>query len=202
MLDRLRGRGVVRRGEYVAGIASRSTCISPCWRNPATAGKRTATTARGRYGRAVRRALLRRHHLHPDHRLVGPPGVLDALELLQGEDFPVRRGSRICSPPAWKTTRREWLDQLGLAGEIVWTPSSRRARSGPGAGASASRSAKTSAGCGHRPARRQSSTRRSRTSCCICSCGAPPSRRISAASRVSRRARRSPCSGSSSGPGS
>ena len=34
--------------------------------------------------------LLRRHHLHPEHRLVGPPGVLAALELLQGEDFAAR----------------------------------------------------------------------------------------------------------------
>src|SRR5438309_574053 len=34
--------------------------------------------------------VLRRQHVHPDHRLVGPPGLLTALEPLQGEDFPVK----------------------------------------------------------------------------------------------------------------
>jgi ATP-dependent Lhr-like helicase len=65
--------------------------------------------------------LLRRHHLHPEHRLVGPPGLLAALELLQGEDFPVRVWEQDLLPARVEDYRREWLDQLGLSGEIVWT---------------------------------------------------------------------------------
>jgi ATP-dependent Lhr-like helicase len=65
--------------------------------------------------------LLRRHHLHPDHRLVGPPGVLAALELLQGEDFPVRVWEHELLPARIEDYQREWLDRLGLSGEIVWT---------------------------------------------------------------------------------
>jgi len=70
--------------------------------------------------------LLRRHHLHPDHRLVGPPGVLAALELLQGEDFPVRLWEQDLLPARVDDYEREWLDRLGLSGEIAWTPFERR----------------------------------------------------------------------------
>jgi ATP-dependent Lhr-like helicase len=65
--------------------------------------------------------LLRRHHLHPDHRLAGPDGVLGALEALQGEDFPVRVWEQELLPARVEGYEREWLDRLGLAGEIVWT---------------------------------------------------------------------------------
>jgi ATP-dependent Lhr-like helicase len=65
--------------------------------------------------------VLRRHHLHPDHRLVGPPGVLGALELLQGEDVAVRLWEHALLPGRVESYEREWLDRLGLAGEIVWT---------------------------------------------------------------------------------
>jgi ATP-dependent Lhr-like helicase len=65
--------------------------------------------------------LIRRHHLHPDHRLIGPPGVLAALELLQGEDLPVRVWEQDLLPARVENYEREWLDRLGLAGEMVWT---------------------------------------------------------------------------------
>ena len=65
--------------------------------------------------------LLRRHHLHPDHRLIGPPGVLAALELLQGDDLPVRVWEQDLLPARVENYEREWLDRLGLAGEMVWT---------------------------------------------------------------------------------
>src|SRR5262245_5936352 len=65
--------------------------------------------------------LLRRHHLQPESRLVGPPGVLSALELLQGEDFLVRTWEQELLAPRIEDYEREWLDRLGLAGEIVWT---------------------------------------------------------------------------------
>ena len=65
--------------------------------------------------------LLRRHHLHPEHRLVGPPGVLAALELLQGDDVPLRVWEQDLLSARVEDYRREWLDRLGLGGEIVWT---------------------------------------------------------------------------------
>ena len=65
--------------------------------------------------------LLRRHHLHPDHRLAGPPGVLASLELLQGEDLPVRVWEQDLLPARVENYEREWLDRLGLAGEMAWT---------------------------------------------------------------------------------
>src|SRR5207245_11028730 len=65
--------------------------------------------------------LLRRHHLHPEHRLAGPTGVLAAVELLQGEDFPARVWEQDLLVPRVEDYQREWLDRLGLAGESVWT---------------------------------------------------------------------------------
>ncbi|PYM16699.1 MAG: hypothetical protein DMD81_11780 [Candidatus Rokuibacteriota bacterium] len=73
--------------------------------------------------------LLRRHHLHPEHRLTGSAGVLRALELLQGEDFPVRTWEQELLPQRVEDYRREWLDELGLSGEVVFTPFERN-RSG------------------------------------------------------------------------
>src|SRR5204862_207398 len=70
--------------------------------------------------------LLRRHHLHPDHRLTGPAGVLAALELLQGEDFPARVWEEELLSARVEGYAREWLDRLGLSGETVWTPFERR----------------------------------------------------------------------------
>jgi ATP-dependent Lhr-like helicase len=65
--------------------------------------------------------LLRRHHVHPDTRLVGPPGVLAALELLQGIDLPVRVWEQEILAARVEGYERAWLDRLGLSGEIVWT---------------------------------------------------------------------------------
>src|SRR2546429_530929 len=65
--------------------------------------------------------LLRRHALDPEHRLGGPTGVLAAVELLQGEDFPARVWEQDLLVPRVEDYQREWLDRLGLAGEIVWT---------------------------------------------------------------------------------
>src|SRR2546429_2661002 len=65
--------------------------------------------------------LLRRHALDPEHRLGGPTGVLAAVELLQGEDFPARVWEQDLLVPRVEDYQREWLDRLRLAGEIVWT---------------------------------------------------------------------------------
>jgi ATP-dependent Lhr-like helicase len=59
--------------------------------------------------------------VHPAEHLVGPPGVLTALERLQGEDFPLRVWEQALLPARVERYQREWLDQVGLSGEIVWT---------------------------------------------------------------------------------
>ena len=46
---------------------------------------------------------------------MGPPGVLAALELLQGEDFPVRAWESVLMAPRVDGYEREWLDRLGLS---------------------------------------------------------------------------------------
>src|SRR5439155_410396 len=70
--------------------------------------------------------VLRRQHVHPDHRLVGPPGLLTALEPLQGEDFPVKLWEQELLPARLEGYESAWLDQLGLSGDLVWTPFERR----------------------------------------------------------------------------
>jgi ATP-dependent Lhr-like helicase len=47
--------------------------------------------------------------------------VLAALELLQGEDFPVRVWEQDLLSARVEDYQREWVDRLGLSGEIVWT---------------------------------------------------------------------------------
>jgi ATP-dependent helicase Lhr and Lhr-like helicase len=130
VLARLEARGILRAGAFVASRPA------PQYLHAAVLDEIQRCQARSR--RAARplaapvelaAMLLRRHHLHPEHRLTGPPGVLAALELLQGEDFPVRVWERDLLPGRIEDYRREWLDELGLAGEIVFTPFERN-RSG------------------------------------------------------------------------
>jgi ATP-dependent helicase Lhr and Lhr-like helicase len=70
--------------------------------------------------------VLRRQHLHPDHRLAGPPGLLRALEPLQGADYPVKFWEQELLPARLEGYESGWLDQLGLSGDIVWIPFERR----------------------------------------------------------------------------
>src|SRR5438132_1815248 len=126
-LERLTAQGLVRRGDFLADRPG------PQYVHVAVLGdiQRRQVHAR-RVPRPVATPerfsafLLRRHHLHPDHRLVGPPGVLAALELLQGEDFPVRVWEQDLLPARVDDYEREWLDRLGLSREIAWTPFERR----------------------------------------------------------------------------
>src|SRR5439155_324828 len=126
-LERLAERGLVRRGAFLAEAPA------PQYVHLAVLDEiqRRQVHAR-RVPRAVVPAerfsafLLRRQHLHPDHRLTGPAGVLAALELLQGEDFPARVWEEELLSARVEGYAREWLDRLGLSGEIVWTPFERR----------------------------------------------------------------------------
>jgi ATP-dependent Lhr-like helicase len=122
VLETLTARGILRRDEFLAGVPG------PQYVHIAVLDdiQRRQLRAR-RVPRAVTTPAqfaafqLRHHHVHPDHRLVGPPGVLAALELLQGEDLPVRFWEQEILGARVDSFEREWLDRLGLSGEIVWT---------------------------------------------------------------------------------
>jgi ATP-dependent Lhr-like helicase len=133
VLDHLVARGVVRRGEFL------DDAPAPQYVHVAVLDdlQRRQVHAR-RLPRAVATAeqfsafLLRRHHLHPAHRVSGPSGVLAALELLQGEDFAPRVWEQDLLPPRVEAYEREWLDRLGLTGDIVWTTFEPSARTSSG----------------------------------------------------------------------
>src|SRR5207249_10777723 len=88
-LARLAAQGLVRRGEFLADRPgpqyAHIAVLEEIQRRQVHARRVPRPVATPERFSAF---LLRRHHLHPDHRLVGSPGVLAALELLQGEDFP------------------------------------------------------------------------------------------------------------------
>ena len=121
-LERLVLRGVVRRGSFVDGAEGTQyvhvAVLDEIQRRQVHARRIPRPVATAEQFSAF---LLRRHHLHPEHRLVGPPGVLASLELLQGEDFPVRVWEQDLLPARVEDYQRDWLDRLGLSGEIVWT---------------------------------------------------------------------------------
>ena len=155
---------------------ARSTSTSRC-STRSSAGRFTRAACRGRWPRPSSSPafLLRRHHLHPEHRLVGPPGVLAALELLQGEDFPVRVWEQELLPARVEDYQREWLDRLG--------PRRRDRVDGVRAGdGDAGRPGRRGAARERRlaPRRRRRAAEidpRSRTSCSTCSFAAPRSPR-------------------------
>ena len=201
-LDRLVARGVVRHGSYLDDAPGAEQYVHVAVLDEI---QRRQVHAR-RLPRAVATAeqfsafLLRRHHLHPEHRLVGPPGVLAALELLQGDDVPLRVWEHDLLSARVEDYRREWLDRLGL-GRRDRVDGVRAAgrRAGSGRARRGGARATTSAGCGRAPSAPRW-TRRPRTCSCICSCAAPRSRVISPGRRVSIRPRRWPRYGSCSGP--
>jgi ATP-dependent helicase Lhr and Lhr-like helicase len=121
-LGRLVARGVVREGAFLEGAPPPQhvhiAVLEEIQRRQVHARRAPRPVATSEQFSAF---LLRRHHLHPDHRLVGPPGVLAAIELLQGEDFPVRVWEHELLPARVEDYQRDWLDRLGLSGEIVWT---------------------------------------------------------------------------------
>jgi ATP-dependent Lhr-like helicase len=121
-LARLVARGVIREGAFLEGLPSPQhvhiAVLEEIQRRQVHARRVPRPVATPEQFSAF---LLRRHHLHPDHRLVGPPGVLASLELLQGEDFPARVWEHELLPARIEDYQRDWLDRLGLSGEIVWT---------------------------------------------------------------------------------
>jgi ATP-dependent Lhr-like helicase len=66
--------------------------------------------------------VLRRQHVHPDHRLAGPSGLFRVLETLQGTDYPVRFWEESLLPARLEGYEPDWLDRLGLSGDVLWVP--------------------------------------------------------------------------------
>jgi ATP-dependent Lhr-like helicase len=127
VLDTLETRGLLRKGAFVAGAGTAQyvhiAVLDAIQRRQAHARRVPRPVVSADRFSAF---LLRHHHLHPDHRLTGPNGVFRAVELLQGEDVPPRVWEQDLLPARVEGYERDWLDQLGLAGEIVFTPFERR----------------------------------------------------------------------------
>src|SRR5262245_21174159 len=113
-LDRLELRGLLRRGQFLREVGAPQyvhlAVLDEIQRRQARARRVPRPVASPERFTSF---LLRRHHLLPDHRLVGPPGVLRALELLQGEDVPLRLWEHALLPARLESYEREWLDRLG-----------------------------------------------------------------------------------------
>jgi ATP-dependent Lhr-like helicase len=121
-LATLVSRGIVRQGAFLEGDSGphfvHVAVLDEIQRRQLHARRRPRAVATPEQFTTF---LLRRHHLQPELRRVGPPGVLAALELLQGEDFAVRTWEQELLAARVEGYEREWLDRLGLAGEIAWT---------------------------------------------------------------------------------
>src|SRR5213594_1092824 len=109
-LERLTERGLVRRGEFLAGAPGPQyvhiAVLEEVQRRQVHARRMPRPVATAEQFSAM---LLRRHHLHPEHRLAGPAGVLAAVELLQGEDFAARVWEQDLLVPRVEDYQREWL---------------------------------------------------------------------------------------------
>ncbi|MEZ6014399.1 MAG: DEAD/DEAH box helicase [Planctomycetota bacterium] len=67
-----------------------------------------------------RRFLARWHGLEPAQRLQGPAGVLTAIERLAGWEAPAVHWEQRLLAARVEGYRQEWLDQLGLSGQVCW----------------------------------------------------------------------------------
>jgi ATP-dependent Lhr-like helicase len=70
--------------------------------------------------RDLLRYLFERHHLGPRARAGGRAGLRDAIAMLQGFETAAAAWERDVLAPRVAGYRGEWLDELCLAGEVVW----------------------------------------------------------------------------------
>lgn len=123
VLGRLESRGLIRSGRFRADLAAPQyvylTVLEEIQRRQLRARRRTASLARAEEFQAF---LLRWQHCHPDRRLIGAEGLLQVIEPLQGEDFPVAFWEQVVFAARLETYDPAWLDQLGLTGQLVWLP--------------------------------------------------------------------------------
>jgi ATP-dependent helicase Lhr and Lhr-like helicase len=59
-------------------------------------------------------------HVDPRHRVDGPAGVAEVLAQLAGFEAPAAAWEAGILPARVRGYKREWLDQLTLAGEVAW----------------------------------------------------------------------------------
>ncbi len=59
-------------------------------------------------------------HVDPEHRLDGPAGVAEVVHQLAGFEIPAAAWEDDVLPARVRGYRREWLDQLTLAGDVAW----------------------------------------------------------------------------------
>jgi ATP-dependent Lhr-like helicase len=69
---------------------------------------------------AFRRFLARWHGLDPAQRFDGPAGLLLAIERLAGWEAPAAQWEPRLFGPRVQGYRQDWLDQLGLSGQVCW----------------------------------------------------------------------------------
>jgi ATP-dependent Lhr-like helicase len=121
VLDALEARGILRK--LPDGAFVHVAVLDEVQRRQAHARRVVTAVASPSAFAAL---VLRRQHVHPDHRLTGPAGLLAALEPLQGEDFPVKFWEHELLPARLDGYESAWLDQLGMSGDVVWVPFDRR----------------------------------------------------------------------------
>jgi ATP-dependent Lhr-like helicase len=123
LLDGLVARGQLRRGSFLPEARSpeyvHAAVLEEVQRRQLRARRRSRPTVSAE---AYALFLLRWQHVHPDHRLLGPEGLLRVIEQLQGEDLPVAFWEREVFPARLLHYDPAWLDQLGLTGQLVWLP--------------------------------------------------------------------------------
>ena len=59
-------------------------------------------------------------HVDPEHHVDGPAGVAEVVDQLAGFEAPAAAWESSLLPARVRGYRREWLDQLTLAGELTW----------------------------------------------------------------------------------
>ncbi|MBI4589129.1 MAG: DEAD/DEAH box helicase [Candidatus Rokubacteria bacterium] len=123
ILEMLEGRGIIRSGTFLPDLAApqyvHTAVLQEVQRRQIRARRRFQPQVSAEEFAAF---LLRWQHVHPDHRVVGPDGLLKVIEPLQGEDSPVAFWEQEVFPARLEAYDPAWLDQLGLTGQLVWLP--------------------------------------------------------------------------------
>jgi ATP-dependent helicase Lhr and Lhr-like helicase len=118
---RLEGEGTLLRGHFRADLEGEQMCDR---RLLARIHRYTMDRLRAEIepvsAQDLVRYLFERHHLSPRARAGGRAGLRDALAMLQGYEIAAAAWEKDVLAPRVAGYRPEWLDELCLAGEIVW----------------------------------------------------------------------------------
>jgi len=132
-LARLEGEGVVLRGHFTPGVDDEEFCDR---RLLARIHRYTLDRLRSEIEpvspQDFMRYLLARQHVGGNRRLEGKRGLLDVIAQLQGFEIAASAWERDVLPLRVANYDPRWLDDLCLAGEVVWSRLSLR-KNGTGA---------------------------------------------------------------------